>query len=266
MPVIQGRPIGEQDTASSVKAVVVNQAVANHFFPKGDALGHTFTVDDPSVKGEWQIVGVVRDAKYHGPREKPERMSYLAITQLTGDDAYAYWLQLATVGDPAKVAGEVRAAMAEIDPNLPILEVRTIAEQLDQSMGQETLISELSSFFSLLALSLACIGLYGVMTYTVMRRTSEIGIRLALGASMARVLWMVLRESLLLLATGVALGIPLTLAAGRLVQSQLFGLRSYDPATLAAAVLVIGAVTMLAAYLPARRAARVDPMIALRYE
>jgi ABC-type antimicrobial peptide transport system permease subunit len=156
--------------------------------------------------------------------------------------------------------------MAEIDPNLPILEVRTIAEQLDQSMGQETLISELSSFFSLLALSLACIGLYGVMTYTVMRRTSEIGIRLALGASMARVLWMVLRESLLLLATGVALGIPLTLAAGRLVQSQLFGLRSYDPATLAAAVLVIGAVTMLAAYLPARRAARVDPMIALRYE
>jgi predicted permease len=266
MTVVQGRPIGEQDTASSVKAVVVNQTLADHFFPHGSALGHTFTVDDPSVKGEWQIVGVVRDAKYHGPREKPERMSYLAITQLTGDDAYAYWLQLATVGDPAKVAGEVRAAMAEIDPNLPILELRTIAEQLDQSMGQETLISELSSFFSFLALSLACIGLYGVMTYTVMRRTSEIGIRLALGASMARVLWMVLRESLLLLATGVALGIPLTFAGGRLVQSQLFGLRSCDPATLAAAVLVIGAVTMLAAYLPARRAARVDPMIALRYE
>ena len=182
MPVIQGRSIGEQDTASAVKAVVVNQALANHFFPKGDAIGHTFTVDDPSVKGEWQIVGVVRDAKYHGPREKPERMAYLAVTQLTGDDAYAYWLQLATVGDPAKVAGEVRAVMAEIDPNLPILEVRTIAEQLNQSMGQETLISELSTFFSLLALSLACIGLYGVMTYTVMRRTNEIGIRLALGA------------------------------------------------------------------------------------
>ncbi len=265
-PVIQGRSIGEQDTASAVKAVVVNQALANHFFPKGDAIGHTFTVDDPSVKGEWQIVGVVRDAKYHGPREKPERMAYLAVTQLTGDDAYAYWLQLATVGDPAKVAGEVRAVMAEIDPNLPILEVRTIAEQLNQSMGQETLISELSTFFSLLALSLACIGLYGVMTYTVMRRTSEIGIRLALGASMARVLWMVLRESLVLLAVGVALGVPLTLAATRLVQAQLFGLQSYDPVTLVGAITVIGAVTMLAAYLPARRAAKVDPMVALRYE
>jgi ABC-type antimicrobial peptide transport system permease subunit len=122
--------------------------------------------------------------------------------------------------------------MTEIDPNLPILEVRTIAEQLDQSMGQETLISELSTFFSLLGLSLACIGLYGVMTYNVVRRTNEIGIRLAQGAQRGRVLWMVLRESLMLLGIGVALGIPLTLAATRLVQAHLFGLRSSDPITL----------------------------------
>jgi ABC-type antimicrobial peptide transport system permease subunit len=175
-------------------------------------------------------------------------------------------VQLATVGDPATVAGEVRAAMAEIDPNLPILEVRTIAEQVEGSMGQEQLISQLSGFFSLLALSLACIGLYGVMTYSVLRRTNEIGIRLALGAQMSRVLWMVLRESLVLLGIGVALGIPLTLAATRLVQAQLFGLHASDPATLMAAVLVIAGVTMLAAYLPARRAAKVDPMVALRYE
>ncbi|HEX3471338.1 MAG TPA: ABC transporter permease [Silvibacterium sp.] len=266
MPIIQGRPIGEQDTASSVKAVVVNQTLADHFFPRGDAIGHTFTVDDPSVKDEWQIVGVVRDAKYHSPREKPERMTYLAVTQLTGDDAYAYWLQLSTVGDPAKVAGEVRAAMAEIDPNLPILEVRTIAEQVDQSMGQEQLISQLSGFFSLLALSLACIGLYGVMTYNVVRRTNEIGIRLALGAQTGRVLWMVLRESLMLLGIGVALGIPLTLGAGHAVRSMLFGLSPSDPFTLAGAIAVIAAVTVLAAYLPARRATKVDPMVALRYE
>ena len=175
-------------------------------------------------------------------------------------------MQLSTVGDPAKVAGEVRSAMAEIDPNLPILEVRTIAEQVDQSMDQEQLISQLSSFFSLLALSLACIGLYGVMTYSVLRRTNEIGIRLALGAPTGRVLWMVLGESLLLLAVGVVLGIPLTLAATRLIQAQLFGLHASDPITLIAAVTIIGAVTMLAGYLPARRAAKVDPMIALRYE
>jgi predicted permease len=266
MPILRGRAIGVEDTASSLKAAVVNQSAAKHFFPNGDAIGHTFTVGDPSVKGEWQIVGVVRDAKYHNPRDEPERMTYLAVTQLTGDDAYAYWLQLATVGDPAKIAGEVRAALAEIDPNLPILEVRTIGEQVDQSLDQETLISQLSSFFSLLALALACIGLYGVMTYNVTRRTNEIGIRLALGAQTGRVLRMVLGESLALLGIGVALGIPLTLAVTRLVQSQLFGVHSSDPATLFAAVAIIAAVTLLAAWLPARRAARVDPMVALRYE
>jgi ABC-type antimicrobial peptide transport system permease subunit len=211
-------------------------------------------------------VGVVRDAKYHNPREKPERMTYLNVMQLADDDAFAYWVQLAMAGDPAMAAGEVRAAMAEINPNLPILGVTTIAEQVDQSMGQEQLISQLSSFFSLLALSLACIGLYGVMTYSVLRRTNEIGIRLALGAPTGRVLWMVLGESVLLLGIGVALGIPLTLAATRLVQAQLFGLHGSDAATLMAAVLVIAAVTVLAAYLPARRASKVDPMVALRCE
>ena len=266
MPVVRGRAIGAEDTATSLKVVVVNQTMADYFFPHGDAIGHRFTVADPAVKGEWEIAGVVRDAKYHSPREKPVRMVYLAVKQITGDDGYAYWLQLATAGDPAAVTGEVRAAMAEIDPNLPILQVRTIAEQLDGSMGQERLVSQLLSFFSLLALSLACIGLYGVMTYNVVRRTNEIGIRLALGAQTGRVLWMVLRESLLLLAIGVALGVPLTLAATRLIQSGLFGLRSWDPATLAGALAVVGAVTMLAAYFPARRAMKVDPMVALRYE
>ncbi|MBV8632189.1 MAG: ABC transporter permease, partial [Silvibacterium sp.] len=266
IPVMQGRAIEPTDTASSVKVAVMNQTAADHFFPHGDAIGHVFTVDDPSVKGEWQIVGVVRNAKYRSPREKQERMTYLNLMQLNGDTAYAHWVQLATAGDPAKIAGEVRQAMAEIDPNLPILKVMTIAEQVDQSMDQEQLISQLSSFFSLLALSLACIGLYGVMTYSVLRRTNEIGVRLALGAPTGRVLWMVLGESLLLLMAGVALGLPLTLAATRLVQSQLFGLRAWDPVTLIAAVVVIATVTMLAAFLPARRAAKVDPMVALRYE
>jgi ABC-type antimicrobial peptide transport system permease subunit len=132
--------------------------------------------------------------------------------------------------------------------------------------GQETLISQLSSFFSLLALALACIGLYGVMTYNVLRRTNEIGIRLALGAQTGRVMWMVLKESLLLLGIGVVLGLGATLAAGRAIRSMLFELSPSDPLTLAGSVVVIAVVVMLAAWFPARRATRVDPMVALRYE
>jgi predicted permease len=266
IPVLQGRPIESQDIATSTKAVVVNQTMADHFFPRGDALGHQFSIADPAVTGSWQIVGVVRDTKYNSPRERAQRMIYLPLAQLTGDDKFAYRLQLQTVGDPASVTGAVRSALAEVDPNLPILEVKTISEQVDGFMDNERLISQLSSFFSLLALALASIGLYGVMTYNVVRRTNEIGIRIALGAQAKRVLWMVLKESMWLLGIGVVLGIPAALAATRLVQAQLFGLSPSDPVTLAVAVILIAMVTLAAAYLPARRAMGVDPIVALRYE
>ena len=266
IPIMQGRPIEPRDTATSPKIVIVNKTLADHFFPRGDAIGRRFTVGDPSVKGEWEIAGIVGTTKYASPRDDARRMIYLPVTQLTDDDSYAYWIQIRTTGDPAKAATAVRAALGEVDPNLPVLEIRTIAAQIDRLMARETLISQLSTFFSILALSLACIGLYGVMTYNVVRRTNEIGVRIALGAQSTSVLWMILKESLILLAIGVALGIPATLLATRAIRSQLFGLSPTDPLTFLAAALTISVVTLIAAWFPAHRATEIDPIIALRYD
>jgi len=266
IPLVRGRTIGAEDTASAVKAVVVNQTLADRYFPRGDAIGHSFTVADPSVKGRWQIVGVVRDATYNNAGEEHAPMAYLAVMQLTESDQYVYWMEVRTGGDPAAIAGEVRAAMTGIDPNLPILDIQTIGDQLDHLIDQQRLVSQLSGFFSLLALSLCVIGLYGVMTYSVVRRTNEIGVRIALGASTAGVLWMILRESLILLAIGIAVGLPATVLASRAIKAGLFGLSPSDPSTLIAAVAVIAMVTIGAAYFPARRATKIDPMVALRYE
>ncbi|HEX4007422.1 MAG TPA: ABC transporter permease [Acidobacteriaceae bacterium] len=266
IPLLRGRTIGAEDTASAQKAVVVNQTLAERYFPRGDAIGHTFTVADPDVKGTWQIVGIVGNAKFNSPAEKPQPMAYLAVMQLTGDDQYAYFLQVQTVGDPAKVTGEVRNALAGIDPNLPVLDVSTMTEQVDRTIDVPTLVSQLAGFFALLALSLACVGLYGVMSYNVVRRTSEIGVRMALGAARGRVLWLVLQESLVLLAIGVGLGVPAGLAASHGIRAGLFEVSPTDPMTVAAAVALVTAVICGAAWLPARRATRIDPMAALRQD
>jgi predicted permease len=266
MPMLRGRAIDERDTANAVEAVVVNQTLANRYFKNGDALGHTFKVADPGVPGVWQIVGIVRDAKYNNPAEKPQPFAYLALTQLKGDDNYAYCLQVRSVGDPVKLTGEVRTALAEVDPNLPVLETRTIEEDVDHIIDEQKFVSQLAAFFALLALALAAIGLYGVISYGVVRRTSELGVRMALGAKKASILWLVLRESLVLLAVGVALGIPASLAATRLIRAGLFGVSASDPATFAGAASLIAVVLVLGACIPAWRAARINPMDALRYE
>jgi predicted permease len=266
IPLLRGRTIQATDNADAVKSVVVNKTFADRYFPNGDAIGHSFTIADPAAPGVWHIVGIVRDSKHISPAEKPQPFAYLALTQLTGNDQYAYWLQISSAGDPAKITGEVRAALAEIDPNLPVLKTQTIDEQLDDLIDQQRFVSKLAGFFALLALTLACVGLYGVMTYSVVRRTSELGVRMALGASKAVIVWMVLRESFTLLAIGVALGIPMSLAASRAIKAGLFGVNAADPLTLIAAVLLISAVLLAGSYIPARRATKIDPMVALRYE
>jgi predicted permease len=266
IPVLRGRPIGQQDTTASPKVAVVNQAFAKSYFPDGNAIGRSFTISDPGASGVWQIVGIVRDAKYSSPREAPQRMIYLPLVQIAGRHVYAHSLQLQTRGDPGPVAGEVRRALAQVDPNLAILKMETIRQRINHLTDQEQLISQLCTWFALLALLLTSIGLYGVMSYNVARRNNEIGIRMALGAQKSKVLWMVLRESLFLLAVGIVIGVPATIAVTRLVRTQLFGLGSSDPVTFVTAILTISTVALLAAYLPARRATKVDPVVTLRNE
>ena len=224
IPILAGRSITPADTATTAKVVVVSQSLARHFFPKGDALGRTLTLGIDSVKGPWQIVGIAKDTKSGDPRDKdPVWMTFLPLAQIEpfmpaekspgsaapappveNEDRFADTILLRTANDPATTIASLRATVAAIDPNLPLLDVTTIQEQVSGLLTHDELISTLTGIFSLLALLLAAIGLYGVVSYNVVRRTNEIGIRFALGAPQPSVLWMILRESLLLLSIGVA--------------------------------------------------------------
>jgi predicted permease len=270
--IIAGRPISLSDTVTSMKVAVVNETLARKLFPNGNAIGHTVKCDIDTVAGPWQIVGIVRDTKAGNPRENPQRIIYLPLAQIAGkhgegiQESFASTIVLRTVGDPTSTVNDLRSAVASIDPNLPILQVRTIQDHLETFMTQETLVSRLAAIFASLAVLLAAIGLYGVMSFNVIRRSNEIGIRIALGASASGVQWMVLRESLTVLAAGLVLGAPIALAAASLVRAQLYQTSPFDPVILTGAMAGIAAVTVLSAWLPARRAASVDPMVSLRCE
>jgi ABC-type antimicrobial peptide transport system permease subunit len=215
---------------------------------------------------EFEIVGVVKEAKYNDLRESAPRMAYFPILQMKGEGLYVGELDVRAAGDPRSAAADVRRAIHEMDKNLTVTATTTLGEQIASSLNQERAMAELSSFFGLLALALACVGLYGLMAYSVARRTNEIGIRMAVGAKPRDVLWLVLRETLTLVIAGVAVGLPAALAATRLVSSILFGLTLTDPVTFSMATCVLIAVGAFAGYLPARRASRVNPMVALRHE
>ncbi len=285
--IVAGRPFNNADNANSQKVAVINQTLASHFFPKNDAVGRSILIDIDSVKGPWHIVGVARDTKSGNPRDTdPVMMTYIPLAQIDpfvpvdpsapaanpaaapeeNQDRFASMILVRTAGDPAHTIADLRAAVASIDPNLPLLRINTIHDQVSNFMTHDELISTLTGLFSVLALLLAAIGLYGVMSYNVVRRTNEIGIRIALGAQTPAVLWMILSESLLLLAIGVGLGLPLTLLTTKYIKDQLFGLSALDPMTFGIALIVVSAMTLFAAWLPARRATKVDPMVALRCE
>jgi ABC-type antimicrobial peptide transport system permease subunit len=190
-------------------------------------------------------------------------MAYRPIRQ---EIDYARSLDVRTETDPRVVASEIRQVLAQVAPTLPVQDVATLAERVNRLLAQERLLAQLMAFFGLLALLLACIGIYGLISYAVARRTAEMGIRRALGAGRASLVWLVLREAIFLVLIGVATGIPLVFAAARLVSGLLFGVSPTDPLTLAATALLMLSIAVLAAYPPARRASQVDPITALRYE
>jgi predicted permease len=271
VPLLMGREIGPRDTATGTKVAVVNQSFAQYFFHGDNPVGRRFHFGDDDEVDQagnelLEIVGVVGDVKYSSAKKKPERMVFRPILQANDSQAYNGNLEIRTTGDPTSLAPAVRQAIAQVDDKLPIFGVTTLRETLNGSLRQEQLIAQLVSFFGLLALMLACIGLYGVMAHGVVRRTREIGIRMALGAERRNIIWMVLRETLLLVLLGIAVGVPAAIGAGRLISSQLFGLSAADPLTLMVATAVLTAVAVLAGLLPARKASRVNPLIALRYE
>jgi predicted lysophospholipase L1 biosynthesis ABC-type transport system permease subunit len=210
-----------------------------------------------------QIVGVVRDARYDALREPSPPVAFFLVS---GDDRVLRSLEIRVAGDPRLAASAVRRAVAAVDPRLPVREMITIGQLIDSSLAQERLMARLSGFFGLLALGLACLGIYGLMAFLVARRTNEIGIRMALGADRKRVMGLVLRDIAVLIVPGALAGVLAALATTRVAASMLFGVTATDPLTLAIATGLLMTAALAAGYLPARRAAGVDPLNSLRHD
>ncbi len=264
LPILSGRGFTAQDVDKAPHVAVINEEMQKLFFPNGSAIGHHFGIgDDPAHAHDYQIVGVVKNAKLVHLTDRQRMAAYFPYPQ-----KMQYFSNFAVryTGDKAPVVAGVRDVVKQVNPNFLISNVRTLEEQVDGSIATPALIAKLSAFFGALAVFLACIGIYGLMSYSVLQRTSEIGIRLALGAQTRALLWMVLRESLVLLALGLVVGVPGTLATTGVLRKLLYELSPMDPLALCGAAVVVGVMTVAAAWVPARRATMVDPMVALRCE
>jgi predicted permease len=264
IPVIAGRGFTARDDRRMPHVIVINEAAARKFFPYESPLGQRIGSRTPGEQGS-EIIGVVRDVKYNSVRDEAPPTGYSSYLQSTRLDLTTTF-ELRTAADPAAVATAAREAIREIDPNLPIILVSTQTDQIERRFAQEKVFAQAYALFGGLAVLIASIGLFGLMSYAVARRTNEIGIRMALGARGEDLVSMIMREALLLVAGGVVIGTAVALGAGRFVATLLFDLAPNDPLTIAGAAAIMIAISALAGYLPARAAARVDPMVALRDE
>jgi predicted permease len=261
-PLIQGREFGPADTSRSARVVVISKQAASDYFGTVNAIGHHIQINNGPAA---EVVGVAEDVKYETLRERPHRVIYEPYSQ-DAAAAGAVYVELRTRTDSlSPVIGEVRRELHALAPQMPI-ETITFTSWLDQFLVRERLVALLSAGFGIIAVLLAAVGLYGLMACTVAQRTRELGIRMALGAQHSSIRWQVIRESLLLAAGGIVIGLPIVLAAGRLISNLLYGLNPDDPLTFGLACMLLLSDAMLAGYIPARRASRIDPMVSLRYE
>ena len=264
MTVVAGRSIEDRDAENAPRTAVINEAMARRYFRDGNALGRTMEIDaGPLPHRAIEIVGIVRDAKYNDLRAEVKPMFYMSIQQLPRTMGT---LQVRTTEPMSAIVTPVRNALSEVTKDVMVRRVVTLSAQVDATIASERLIATLCSFFGALAVLLACIGLYGVLSYAVTQRTQEIGVRMALGATNSSIRWLAVRQSLAVVLAGIALGSVLAIYSTRLISSFLYGLTPSDPLTIVFSAFLLVVVALLACYFPAMRATRVDPLTALRHE
>jgi len=264
IPILLGRDFNDGDHSSSPNVVIVNETFAKRYLPDSTAVGHFVSFNNQPDSKRYTIVGVAADSKYTEVREEARPMAYFPYGQVRG--TLSMQVELRANGNPGALLPEARRVVNDFAPGLALLDPKTQQEQFAESLSQDRLFARLASFFGLLAVVLVATGLYATLAYKVVRRTAEIGVRMAVGAQREQVLWMILRESLVLCAFAMVLGLPAAIAGARLLKATLFGLQPGDPLTLFAALSGITLVTLLASFVPARRASSLNPMVALRAE
>ena len=273
-PIVRGRDFSDRDSGASHPVAIVNESLVGKYFPSQDPIGKHFGMDNSRYAGTFEIVGVARDAKYNDPDQPAKPMFFVPLEQSVHyPDAlmergeiqthFVHSIQLLVRGDTRNLEPQLRKALADIDPNLTLITVQSMNEQVASNFDQQRMVAQLAGIFGVIAMLLAAIGLYGLTAYAVTCRTSEIGLRMALGADRLNIVRLVLRGAFLLVAIGLLLGIPLAIGAGRLMAAQLFEIRSWDPPVFGFSVLALVACAAAASILPARRAASTDPLKAL---